>query len=79
MCAIPFAVTLLYHLFTTLIFLIVTLGDLAKLKILQCPFFWNVFKWAKAKKVTTLDKTIPGHIPGFLGSVYYELVVITEK
>jgi len=26
-----------------------------------------------------LDKTIPGHIPGFLGSPYYRLAVISEK
>ena len=41
-------------------------------------FIWNVFKWVK-ENITLLDKTIPGHIPGFLGSPYYELVIIIEK
>jgi len=40
---------------------------------------WNIFKLVKGENIFYLDKTIPGHIPGFLGSPYYKLAAIIEK
>lgn len=48
-------------------------------KILKTSFLWKVFKWVKGESITPLNKTIPVHIPGFLGSPYYELASIIEK
>jgi len=42
-------------------------------------FLSNAFKWIKGENITPLDKTIPGQIPGFLGSPYYALATIVEK
>ena len=33
----------------------------------------NTTEWITGEKVTPLDKTLPGHILGFLGSPYYGL------
>ena len=42
-------------------------------------FLWNVFKWIQGENITPLDKTIPGRIPGFLESPYYEHAAIIGK
>ena len=42
-------------------------------------FLWNLYKWVRGENITPLDKMIPGQIPEFLGSPYYELATIIEK
>ena len=41
-------------------------------------FLWGLYKQMGGNAIP-LDKMIPGQIPGFLGSPYYELVTIIEK
>lgn len=48
-------------------------------KKLYIAFLLNIFKWVKGEKIVPLDKTLPGHIPGFLGLPYYEIATIVEK
>ena len=42
-------------------------------------FLWNIYKWVRGENVAPLDKMIPGQIPGFFQSPYYELATILEK
>lgn len=42
-------------------------------------FLWDFYKWVKGENNTPLEKMIPGQIPGFEGSPYYELATIIEK
>lgn len=46
---------------------------------IKMAFLLNVFKWVKGEKIGPIDKTLLRHIPGFLGSPYYELATIAEK
>jgi len=42
-------------------------------------FLWSFYKWVKRANTILLDKMIPGQIPLFLGSPYYQLATIIEK
>lgn len=39
----------------------------------------NTIGWFGGKKTTLLGKTLPGHAPGFLRSLYYRITTVTEK
>lgn len=51
-------------------------GEPVMLKMLRCPFYGVSLN---GENITPLEKTISGHIPGFLGSPYHKLVVIPDK
>ena len=42
-------------------------------------FLWNMFSWFKREKAIPLGKILPGQIPGFMGSPYFQLATIIEQ
>lgn len=76
-----FAISLQYSF--QLYFVVCTFGEPGRTKCLKkkkkkSSKLENL-QMGQGESITPLDKTIPGQIPGFLGSSYYELVTIIEK
>lgn len=42
-------------------------------------FVWKIFNWYKGEKTTPLGTCLPGQIPGFEASPYYQLATIIEQ